>query len=287
MIKVETLATRASSLTKTIRLLRVGMHIAEGLAVASAVFPLVSVPRRQALHQRWSRRLVSMLGVQLEVHGAARTDGLLVANHISWLDVFVISAIFPATFVCKSEVRAWPAIGSLCVKTGTIFIERGRSAAARITNEAVVAHLHQGRQIAVFPEGTTTDGSCMEPFRAAMLQTALDSGAVVQPLALRYLNAEGLRVTDTAYIGDTSFWESLCRIASSQGLVARIETLEPIATKLPEAGLDVLTRRHLAELAQRRILAALNLEHATELRTTAPAAKNAVSPAPTFATGPA
>jgi len=276
--------TKVSSLTKIIRLLRVGIHIAEGLAVASAVFPLVSVPRRQALQQRWSQRLVSMLGVQLEAHGAARIDGLLVANHISWLDVFVISAIFPATFVCKSEVRSWPAIGSLCVKTGTIFIERGRSAAARITNEAVVAHLHQGRQIAVFPEGTTTDGSCMEPFRPAMLQTALDSGAVVQPLALRYVNRQGERVTDTAYIGDTSFWESLCLIASSQGLVARLETLEPISTKAAEAETETatLTRRHLAELAQRRILTALG--PGIEIHSSAPTKQNAVSPAPTFAT---
>lgn len=285
MIKMETMTARAPSLTKILRLLRVGMHIAEGLVVASVVFPRVSVARRQALQQRWSCRLVSMLGVRLEAHGAARTDGLLVANHISWLDVFVISAIFPATFVCKSEVRAWPAIGSLCVKTGTIFIERGRSAAARITNEAVVAHLRQGRQIAVFPEGTTTDGSCMEPFRAALLQTALDSSAVVQPLALRYLDQRGVRATDAAYIGDTSFWESLCRIASSQGLVARLETLEPISTKATGAGMEALNRRHLADLAQCRIMAALN--HATESHVLAPVAKSAVSPAPTFATGSA
>ncbi|MFA7269907.1 MAG: lysophospholipid acyltransferase family protein [Sterolibacterium sp.] len=212
------------------RLAMVGLHVVCGLGIVTAIYPFVARSTRRRLQQGWSRRLLAILGVRLEVTGRAQPSGLLVANHISWLDIFVIGSIAPASFVCKSEIRSWPLIGLLCARTDTIFLERGSRSAARRVNQTLSRKLGNGEVVAVFPEGTTSEGASLLPFHAALLQSAIDTESWVMPLALRYRDMRGQQAVAVAYCGETSFWQSLCAIASAPRLSASVDILETVAT---------------------------------------------------------
>lgn len=234
------------------RLTRAGLHIAWGAGVAALALPLVGNAVRLQLRQRWSRQLLEILGVRLETASWARPlSGLLVANHISWLDIFVINAVAPAAFVCKAEVRAWPLIGWLCASSDTIFMERGSRSAARRTNDALIHRLRGGELAAFFPEGTTGEGRTPLPFRNALFQAAINAESVIQPVALRYLDEAGRHSAAAAYCGSTTLWQSLRNIAAAAGLRVRMEILVPLAAR-------GMTRHELSETARRLIGHALS-----------------------------
>lgn len=234
-----------------LRLARVGLHLGYGLATAALVYPCVGRSRQLWLKRRWSRQLLGMLGVRLHADAALpQGPALLVANHVSWLDIFAINALAPAAFVCKADVRAWPFIGWLCERTETVFMPRGSRIAARLAGEAVAERLRQGWLVAVFPEGTTSDGSSVLPFRGALLQGAVDAGCRVQPVALRYADKDGRATRTAAYCDDTTLMQSLVSIASTPGLQARIEVMDP----MEGSGAD---RRELASAAWRSIYRAV------------------------------
>jgi len=234
----------AGRILTVIRLARVAHHLIYGLCVGTAVYPFISRPSRRRIQQRWSQRLLSILGVRLPPVGQDCGSGLLVANHISWLDVFAISSLAPASFVCKSEVRDWPLIGLLCERTDTIFIERASRSAALRVSQTLAGKLREGDRIAVFPEGSTSEGATLLPFRGALLHSAILSESLVQPLALRYLDTQGRTTTVPAYCGETTFWQSLCAIASAPGMTASIEMLETITAQ---------TRKDFCEKAHAQI----------------------------------
>lgn len=235
-----------------IRLARVGLHLGYGMATAALAYPLVDRERRLRLKQRWSRQLLGMLGVRLQADAAALpAPALLVANHVSWLDIFIINAVAPAAFVCKAEVRGWPGIGWLCERTETLFMPRGSRSAAKQAGEIVAARLRAGWRVAVFPEGTTTDGGRLLPFRPALLQGAIDAGCAVQPLALRYLDGVGRATTAAAYCGDTTLLASLRRIAATPRLEVRLDVLPALDGHDAE-------RRALAANAETAIRGALS-----------------------------
>ncbi|MEN9357273.1 MAG: hypothetical protein RL695_1444 [Pseudomonadota bacterium] len=238
---------------QTLRLSRLGVHLTYGLGMVLIAFPWLAPARQRAIKQRWSRHLLHCLGIRLTIHGSnpRPAQGMLVANHISWLDVFVINAIAETTFVCKNEVRGWPVLGMLCARSGTVFIDRGSRSATRRVNETLTTRLGEGECIAVFPEGTTGNGSHLMPFRPGLLQAAIDADRPLQPLALRYLDHRGEITAEVAYVGDTSFWQSLCAIAGARGITANLALLNAI----PAA---TLTRRELAEHTQHAIHAALS-----------------------------
>lgn len=261
------------------RLARVGLHLLWGAGTVATVYPWADLALRRALKQRWSRQLVSMLGMRLDAGtahavspperaglgvggpklGAGKTasvpSGLVVANHISWLDIYVINALAPAAFVSKDDVKSWPLIGWLCAKTETIFLERGSRTAAQRTRETMIASLQSGAHVAVFPEGTTTDGSQLLPFHAALFQSAIDAGAPVVPLALRYVDATGRPCRAPAYDGDVTLWQCLRAIARTEGLRARVAVLAPLDTHSCD-------RRHLAAHCHRAIAAQLEASDA-------------------------
>lgn len=230
-----------------LRLARGGLHLAYGAVTIAVVYPFAGMRVRLALKRRWSRQLLSMLGVSLRYSPAhSANGGLLVANHISWLDIYVINAMAPAAFVCKADVRQWPLIGWLCAHTDTIFIKRGRRNSASRVAASIRAQLDAGRRVAVFPEGTSSDGSRVLPFHGALLQAAIDAGARIQPVALAYVGSGGQRSTAAAYCGDTSLWESLIAIARADDLTAE-------AHFLPSLSVAGQERRTLALLLQRLI----------------------------------
>ena len=217
--------------------------------MVALLFPWLPHGASQAIKARWSRQLLGAFGVRLANSGEAPAAGLLVANHVSWLDIFAINAFAPAAFVAKDDIRSWPLIGWLTSGAGTLFIERGSRAAAQRAREGIVTSLRAGRRVAIFPEGTTSFGDGVLPFHGALLQSALDAGTPVMPIVLRYVDGDGRPTTAAAYVGDTSLWQCLRAIATASGLSARVAFLPAI----PPVG----DRRHLAAHAHRAIAHAL------------------------------
>ena len=236
------------------RYLRLALHLAQGVATIALVYPFTARATHQTLRRRWSRRMLGVLGIELEARGAAVAPGcMLVANHISWVDIFVINALAPAAFVSKAEVRTWPVIGWLAAKNDTIFLRRGSRGHARIINEETAAALDAGRNVAIFPEGTTTDGSQLLHFHAALLQPAIACGHPVQTLALQYLTPAGHFTRAPAYDGDLSLGQCIANIIAARRTIARITVAAPIATT------DGLERRALAARAHTEIDCAIGV----------------------------
>lgn len=223
------------------------------MAVA-LLYPLAGQDSRLAMKQRWSRKLLRILGIHLEARlGTLPPGSLLVANHISWLDIFLLNAAQPAAFVSKAEVRQWPAIGWLSARTDTIFLRRGSRGHARIVNGEIIRVLHAGRFVALFPEGTTSDGGSLLHFHGALLQPAIEAGRPIVPLTLSYHDRNGRRSTAPAYVGEDSLLQCLQAILAAGWLEGRVEAGEALPT---DGSLD---RKALAALARQDIASRLML----------------------------
>jgi 1-acyl-sn-glycerol-3-phosphate acyltransferase len=206
--------------------------------------------------RRWSIRLLDIVGVKLTVRGDPPginpRSGIVVANHVSWLDIFVVAAVSPSRFVSKSEVRNWPVAGYLATKAGTVYLERARLRDAARVNRQMVELLAAGERLAVFPEATTTDGTALRPFHGSLLQPAVEAGVPVFPAALRYLDGDGELSTAVPYTGDDSFMQCLKRIIAARGIRAELTFAAPVAA----AG---RRRNDLAREAERAIASVLRL----------------------------
>lgn len=237
------------------RLLRVVLHLFRGLATCALVFPLIDEVRRHGHIKRWSARLLDLCGVHLQVlhpHGtqpAARA--LIVSNHVSWLDIFVINALHPCRFVAKSDIRDWPLIGWLCEKAGTIFISRGKLRDVRRIYQGLVTGLHAGEHVAFFPEGTTAAQGTLLPFHANLFEAAIEAKVPVQPYAVRYVDAQGGLHQAADFIGDMTFVESVVAILKSGGMTAQLTLLPVIDTN------EASHRRELADAARKVIAQSL------------------------------
>ena len=187
-------------------------------------------------HQRiqwWAAGLLRAVGAQLKVSGVQPRAGatLLIANHISWLDVAAIHAAAPhARFVSKADVLHWPLLGWLIRNAGTLFIERERKRDAVRVVHAMAKALQDGDAVAVFPEGTTGTGPDLLPFHANLLQAAIATGTPIQPVVLRFSDAMQPFSPAVVYIGETTLLQSIWRVVSARGLCAHVELLPPVAT---------------------------------------------------------
>jgi len=232
-----------------LRKARLVFHFLRGILVCAAVFPWASAHVRERLIREWSRKLLAICGIEVEVQGlapgqVAPQGGMLVSNHISWLDIYVIHCWQPVRFVAKSEIRSWPVVGWLCDKTGTIFIERGRKRDAHRVLHHLTEVMQQGDLVCVFPEGTTTDGSKVLPFHANLMQAPVAGHLPVQPVALTYLDAAtGKPTLAPAYIDDISLVQCLNAILKSPPIKARLVIG-------PQLGAGAAGRRELAETAR-------------------------------------
>jgi 1-acyl-sn-glycerol-3-phosphate acyltransferase len=237
------------------RATRLALHIGYGLTMAVA-YPWFAANIRRRILQSWSAGLLDIFNVRIDIadDDGLRTlrHGLIVTNHISWLDVFVLNSVVPMRFVAKSEVRRWPAIGWLCARAQTIFLERGKARSAARINVQLVSLLQRGECLAVFPEGTTTDGKQVAHFHSSLLQPAIDAAALVHPVAIRYQDSGGAHSTAAAYIDDLSFGASMWNILSTAELHVRLIATPPLDTH----GLD---RRSLTRTSHERISTALHM----------------------------
>jgi 1-acyl-sn-glycerol-3-phosphate acyltransferase len=207
------------------RAARVVGHALSGLAQILIRFPRLSQAQRDLRVQAWASRLVQLLGVELQIRGPVPVEGplLLVANHISWLDIVVLHAAHHCRFVSKADVRHWPLVGRLATGGGTLYIERAsRRDALRVVHHMARA-LQEGDILAVFPEGTTGDGERLLPFHANLVQAAIAAQAPVQPVALRYLDAaSGAPSRAMSYVGDETLVGSVWRTLSARGVQAQV-----------------------------------------------------------------
>lgn len=242
-----------SRLIQALRCARLGLHFLAGACAIAFVYPSVGENRRHWLKQRWSRQLLDILGIRLDAILAGIAPGnLIVANHISWLDIHALNATRPMAFVAKSELRHWPLVGWLATNTDTIFLRRGSPGDARLVNAEIGTMLKAGKDVAIFPEGTSTDGKQILNFHSALFQAAVDTGRAVQPVALSYFDTDGNRSLAPAYAGETTMAESLAAILACRTLTVRLR---------PTPSLDSQTRqrRELAHAARASIAFNLGL----------------------------
>ena len=212
-----------TSLRAVWKLLRGLWHVLLGLWWIHAHFPRLSPEQRDMRVQVWSLQLLALWGIHVQVQGQPVLAGpaLLVANHISWLDISVMHAARHCRFVSKSDIRAWPLVGKLATGAGTLYIERSsRKDALRMVRDMADA-LRGGDVVAVFPEGTTSDGRELLPFHANLIQSAIEADAPVQPLSLKFVDARtGETSLAPCYIGDDTLIGSMWRTLTAPPILA-------------------------------------------------------------------
>jgi 1-acyl-sn-glycerol-3-phosphate acyltransferase len=224
----------------------------QGVLTCGILFPFLKPAQRMAHVGRWSARMLAALGITLEQSGALRPGAvLLVANHISWLDILAINAVHGARFVSKADVRHWPVVGWMVACGGTLFIERERKRDAMRVVHQVAEALAAGEVVAVFPEGTTTDGCSLLPFHANLLQAAIATKTPVQPIALRYSDQREAVSPAAAYVGETTLAQSIVRVLCAERLHVKVQVLASMGTRH-------LDRRALAEQLRLQIASALD-----------------------------
>ncbi|MCB2016439.1 MAG: 1-acyl-sn-glycerol-3-phosphate acyltransferase [Hydrogenophaga sp.] len=205
-------ASRRSAVGAGWRILRALAHVFRGLWIIRSEFGRLNQSATDLLVREWSRQMLDILGVTLEVRGEVPAHGplLQVANHISWLDILVLNAARPVHFVSKADVKAWPVLGSLVTGAGTLYIEReSRRDAMRVVHR-MAERLREHDILAVFPEGTTGDGQVLLPFHANLIQAAIAVQSPVQPVGLSYVDAATRqRHAAPLFIGDTTLLASL------------------------------------------------------------------------------
>ncbi|MDZ4201582.1 MAG: lysophospholipid acyltransferase family protein [Gallionella sp.] len=243
-----------SPLFALLRACRVLLHLLYGALLAGFYPHLVPRAQKQVLG-RWSRELLCILNIKLHIeHPQALPSAgcMLVSNHVSWLDIFVLNAIQPAHFIAKGEVRHWPLIGWLCQRSGTIFIKRGLRRDTAQANRRTKALLEQGAWVALFPEGTTSDGSGVGHFHSSLMQPAIDTGATLIPVALRYFDSGGRPCKAAAFTGETTLARSIWRVLRRRQIRASVIFTPALSTS---AG----NRRMLAWAAHDAVARSLHL----------------------------
>ncbi len=246
-------------LTTLIRAIRLVLHLVHGTSVA-VVYPHLNRSRQLSVQKNWSRTLLSIFNIPLNVQGEqfiSNCGGCLqIANHVSWLDIFVLNAIHPSHFIAKSEVRDWPIVGWLCRRSGTLFIERSSRQGASAISQQIVEKLSHGERIGLFPEGTTTNGLQVAAFRPSLMQPAIDANSVVSPVVIRYQDRAGNLSGNAPFTGDTTLVESIWNMLSGRQIFAQVIFAPPVQA----AGKD---RRALSN--EVRTLVARNLDTISKL----------------------
>lgn len=245
-----------------------GSLLALGGAACTPVAAALTQPVRDRLVRRWSRAVLRTFGVRTRITGNPGADGvtsagegpavgrsggeLVVANHISWLDIPLVAAALPARMLGKSEIRQWPLLGTLATRGGTLFIDRESLRALPASVGAVADALRAGDRVVAFPEGSTRcGGGPPGAFRHAVFQAAVDAGATVRPARISYrvepvpAGACGrLPARAVAFVGDDPLHASLWRVVRAAGVTAEVTLLPPLAADRAR------DRRTLARLAQ-------------------------------------
>jgi len=236
------------------RLLRSVVHGAHGLTIVLLRFHSIDAAQREAYIQWWATKMLRTMGIALRVEGTPRAGGtLMVLNHVSWLDIMAVHAVCPrARFVSKADVRQWPLVSRLVDAAGTLYLERERKRDALRVVHLMASALTAGEMVAVFPEGTTSDGRALLPFHANLLQAAIATGTPVQPVALRFSDRhDAVMSRAIEFVGETTLLQSLWRVAGGDDVTVHVQLLPAVASVGAE-------RRALSESLRARIGVALD-----------------------------
>lgn len=161
----------------------------------------------------WSRLLCHIMGLDIRIYGERpQSPVMVVANHVSWLDIPIIHSWILAGFVAKHEIKYWPILGWLAMAGDTVFLNRGNSASRKVVLNQLKKRLNQNRSVAIFPEGTVTDGSHLRTFHRQLIHAAVETRTPIIPVAIKFLNQNSQRETRVAFIGDESFLHHVFRM---------------------------------------------------------------------------
>lgn len=213
------------------------MHTLLGLTIAAIVLPLSGKSYQARLIQWWCKNLLAAFNLQISSHGhipaknIQLTTTMFVANHVSWSDIHAINSIITLRFIAKSEIKNWPVFGYLVNRANTLFIDRSKKRDAKRTIDIAVQSLQAGDNLCLFPEGTTTDGTILHPFKSSLIQAAIEAKASIRPVAIRYPHPGGGVNIDVAYAGETTLMQSMQKILSQKQPVIELHFLEPIASE--------------------------------------------------------
>lgn len=239
-----------------LRFIRVLLHVFAGVLTCALIFPFVGAAKRETLVKRWSLRLLTLCKVTVtsidQSGGQVPEHALIIANHVSWLDIFVINSWQACHFVAKSDIRSWPIAGWLSAQAGTIFLARGKQREVRRIYEGLVHQLKDDKRIAFFPEGTTGAQGGVLPFHANLFEAAIEAEVPVLPFAVRYVNAQGQLHPAADFIGEMTFAQSMRLILRSEPMIAELIQLPMITT-------DGAHRREVAQVARESVAKALGV----------------------------
>jgi 1-acyl-sn-glycerol-3-phosphate acyltransferase len=201
-------------------------HAAHAALILKFVYPRATPDRRRALKHWWSRKLLAILNITAQVEGdpppASELQAMIVANHVSWIDIFLISSVRPTRFVAKSEILAWPVAGWIAERAGTLFIRRDQIRDMARIDARVREVLQEGDCVGLFPEGITTEGDELRKFHSSLFEPAVANGAHVHPAAIRYEHPDGTLCRQMSFIGERTFAQSLGLILRQREVRARI-----------------------------------------------------------------
>jgi 1-acyl-sn-glycerol-3-phosphate acyltransferase len=203
------------------RALHLVWHLMQGMFTVAVLFRFLGSEERDRIVRQWSVKCLQILQVRVHITGERpshrATGTLCVANHVSWIDVLALNAIRPMCFVAKVEVRGWPIIGYLASRAGTVFFTRRPHELIQV-NESIRSALHDGRCVALFPEGTTSSGQSVLHFHSGLFQSAVDGQALIWPIALRYSRHDKSLAQHAAFVGNQSLMGSIHRVLTGPPL---------------------------------------------------------------------
>lgn len=208
----------SSLVVRLVRILRIIIHTVYGGFLGILIMPSATARQRNWIVSHWSRKLLNILNIEvvtngnLPDHDAVKT--MFIGNHISWIDIHTLNSVRAVRFIAKSDLKSWPIFGWLAKKCNTLFIEREQKKDAVRVIEEATSSLTRGDCLCYFPEGTTTDGTTLLPFKGSLMQAPINAGATIWPFAIYYPNIDGSANTEMAFAGETTLVESILQIVS-------------------------------------------------------------------------
>ena len=197
----------------------------QGRVILSAFFSGRGMEDHQARaiwQQKEATRFLNALKIKVQLYGDFPLQGLLVCNHLSYLDIILIASQGPVVFVAKSDLSGWPLIGNLLRHAGTILAYRNQPIKSAQTALEIRTALSRESLVVLFPEGTSTNGESVLPFRSPFFQPAHEVSALITPAAIAYTSQSGNPKEDICYWGDHTFFSHLMKLATVQGIVAHL-----------------------------------------------------------------
>jgi lyso-ornithine lipid O-acyltransferase len=186
-----------------------------------------TLERRALWLQSTARLVMASLGIRARYEGRPPIEGLVVANHLSYLDIVILSAAMPCFFVAKVEIDGWPFFGEAARSGGTIFLDRASRSSAHAAANQISERLKLSVPVLLFPEGTSSDGSSVLRFHSRLIDPATTAGAPITAAAIRYVLQDGTPERDLCWFGDEQFLSHLWKVLGKAGLSAEVRFGQP------------------------------------------------------------